>query len=80
MFKQNIHDHHKKSERFYHYKLSRPCTVVVINEDHVSVIAAGVAGRFKCKEIERFDGKNQSKTDAFEIIATYIKVVRKIED
>ena len=67
----------KSRERFYHYKLSQPCTVVVINEYHVSTIAAGVAGRCKCKDNECADEMNQSKTYAFEIIATYIKVVTK---
>ena len=57
-------------ERFYHYKLSRPCTVAVINEYHVSTIAADVEGTCKCKENECFDEMNQSKTDAFEIIVT----------
>ena len=60
----------KSRERFYHYKLSQPCTVVVINEYHVSTIAAGVKGTCKCKENECFDEMNQSKTDAFGIIAT----------
>ena len=60
----------KRREQFYHHKVSRSCTVVVINEHHVSAIAAGVEGTYKCKENECFDEMNQSKSDAFEVIAT----------
>ena len=56
---------------FHDYKLNRLCTVGVINEYHVSAIPAGHKGTFRCKEKERFDDINQSKTDVFEIIATY---------
>ena len=67
----------KVQEQIYHYKLSRPCTVVVINDYHVSAIPAGVEGRYRCKDKKHFDEINQSETDVFEIIATYIKVVTK---
>ena len=65
------------SEQFYHYKLSRTFTVVVIYKYHVSAIPAGVEGRCRCEEKEHFDEINQSKTDAFEIIANYIKIIKK---
>ena len=64
-------------EQFYHYKTSRPCTVGVINEYHVSIILARVQWRCRCKDNERFDDINQSKIDGFEIVATYIKIVTK---
>ena len=67
----------KFQEQFYHYKTSRPCTVGVINEYHVSIIPAGTQRRFRFKDNERFDEINQSKTDQFKIIATYTKIVIK---
>ena len=67
----------KSLEQFCLYKLSRSVTVVVANEYYVSAIAAGAEGRCKCKEGQCFDEMNQSKTDAFEIIA---KLLQKIEN
>ena len=60
----------KVSQQFYHYKLSPPGKVGAIHERHVFTILAGVKGRCRCKEKVCFDEINQSKTDAFEIIAT----------
>lgn len=56
---------------FHDYKLNRLCTVDAINEYHVSAIPAGLKGTCRCKKKELFDDINQSKTDVFEIIATY---------
>ena len=67
----------KIQERFYHSIFSKPCTVVVINEYHFWFIITGVKERCRCKQKECFDDMNQSKTDTFEIIATYINIVTK---
>ena len=65
------------SEWFYHYKLSRPYTVVVINEYHGSAVPAGVKGRRKYKE-ENIDDISQSKTNAFEIMNVYFHIYYKL--
>ena len=54
--------------------------VGVINEHDVSTIPNGVEGRCRCKKEERFGENNQSKIDAFEIIATYMKMLQKIQN
>ena len=45
MVTPNFHDNYKSSGAILSYKHSRPCTVGLINEYHVSVIPAGVEGR-----------------------------------
>ena len=69
----------KFQKRFYYYKLSQPCAISVINEYHVFAIPVGVVGGWRCREKDVFEEINNSKTDIFEIMATYKKLLRNIE-
>ena len=65
----------KFQKRFYYYKLSQPCAISVINEIEI----VGVVGGWRCREKDVFEEINNSKTDIFEIMATYKKLLRNIE-